>query len=421
MHELEQKGLHLDSKSIPKTSSAAIPRTSRLSAIDIQRGFIVILMAFAHSREYLTTEGYTNTKPGISPKWLGTEWVDLFHQLFVRTVAGGFCMTMGIGIYFLWQARLANHWESKRIAQYLFTRGSLLIFLQLSVLGFFNYITSGYFFINVGVLMMLGFCMMSAGGIMWLMDVIKHKDWASNKPVDVIFPLALISLLVLGAQLAMNHIDLHHPSLLQRMLLVGGDYLTSGNIEIQFNFLPLPWLTAVIFGLLVGKVIYKNHQKGMITLQKMVIAMLISWFILRTGLLMGLFNFGDYKIPVAGEQLNWISYFCMSKYPPSFDYFLWVLAINMQGIIIWNKLEQTRPKLMPLFTPFKTFGQCALFFFICHWYIYYGLSLVLPYRFTSPADIFGGWLLGLVVIFPICQAFRNFKMSKPAESLWRML
>lgn len=420
MYELEQKGLHLDSKSIPKSSTAVLPRTSRLSAIDIQRGLIVILMAFAHSREYLTTEGYTNTKPGVSPKWMGTEWVDLFHQLFVRTVAGGFCMTMGIGIFFLWQARLANHWEPKKIAQYLFTRGSLLIFLQLTVLGFFNFITTGIFYINVGVLMMLGFCMMSAGACMWLIDSVKNKPWAKNSPVDVIMPLAMISVLVLSTQLAMNHIDLQHPSLAQMMLLVGGDYFTTTNFEIQFNFVPVPWLTAVIFGLLVGKIIYKNHQQGMITLQKMVVAMLISWFILRTGLLAGWFTFGDYKIPSSGEQLNWISYFCMSKYPPSFDYFLWVLAINMQGIIIWNKIEHTKPKLMSLFTPLKTFGQCALFFFISHWYVYYGLSLIVGH-FTSPAGIFGGWLLGLIVLYPVCRAFRNFKMNKPAESLWRML
>lgn len=419
MYELEQKGLNLSAQ--PISESVAAPKTSRLSAIDIQRGIIIILMAFPHSREYMTVEGYTNTKAGISPKWLGTEWVDLFHQLFVRTVAGGFCMTMGIGIYFLWQARLANHNAPKKIAQYLFTRGSLLVFLQLSVIGFFNYITSGTFWINVGVLMMLGICMMSAGGIMWFIDSLKKTHWAQNRPVDIIVPLAIISGLVLGTQLAMNHINVEHPSFIQMMLLVGGEYLTPANIEIQFNFVPLPWLTAVVFGLLVGKIIYKNQQQGMKTLQKMVIAMLVSWFILRTGLLMGWFTFGDYKIPLDGEELNWISYFCMSKYPPSFDYFLWVLAVNMQGIILWNKLGQTKPKIMKLFTPFKTFGQCALFFFLIHWYVYYGLSLVIPHQFKSTADIFGGWLLGLIVVYPICLAFRNFKLNKPADSLWRML
>lgn len=393
----------------------------RMAAFDIQRGLIVVLMAFSHSREYLGADYYSNSYPGISPVWKGHAWIDVFYQLFVRLVAGGFFMTMGIGIYFLWQSRLKAGKTPSQIAQYLFSRGILLILLQMTVLELFQYVSEGYFFINAGVLMSLGFCMIGAAGCLWLIDVLQSKKYAKLIRFDIILPLALLLSLILINQLWMYHIDIKNPDFLQMLLLVGGEYTTRFNLELHINFTPLPWFTGTVFGLIIGRILFTQGQQGMKILQKIIFCLLITWLILRTGFLFNWITFGDYKFPAPGESISLMTYFCMTKYPPSLDYYLWVLAVNLQGIVWWNKLEVSSSRYLALLKPLNTFGQCALFFFVCHWYVYYGLSLFLNEKLSTPLEVFSGWIVGLIILYPICKAFRRFKMSKPADSLWRML
>ncbi|VEG91813.1 hypothetical protein [Legionella spiritensis] len=63
--------------------------TTRLEALDLQRGFIMILMAFSHCREYTGINNYSNIQSTGSPVWKGQYWLDLWQQMFVSTVAAG--------------------------------------------------------------------------------------------------------------------------------------------------------------------------------------------------------------------------------------------------------------------------------------------------------------------------------------------
>jgi len=392
----------------------------RLSAIDVQRGLIMVLMAFVHSREYLGLHKYGNVKMGVSPKWLGESWFDVFYQLVEPLAAGGFFLTMGIGIYFLWQARKSCGWQAKKITHYLFTRGALMVILQLTILHFFEYLSSPQYYFYIGVLMSLGFCMMGAACCMLFIDYlqnIRRVYWSA----DVVIPLAGIAIIVFGTQWAMYHIDVAHVTLGQMIAFVGGHYMTPAHIDVEIDFTPLPWFSATLFGLVVGKILYQNHQQGIVTLQKIVIGMLIAWFILRTGLLAGWFTFGDYKLPHANETLSIMSYWCFTKYPPSLGYYLWVLAINLQGIILWSRVENYSTKASNWLKPLKLFGQCALFFFLCHWFVYFGLSLLLNEKLTTPMTLLSGWLVGLIILYPLCKLFNRFKSRQEPDSFWRLL
>lgn len=116
-----------------------VSTSKRLGAMDMQRGMIMMLMAFSHSREYVSGDRYSNLGFNQSPTWHGNIWPDFIQQFFISTVAaGGFFMMMGVGMVFLFYARLKEGWSQEKICLYFLKRGALLIFIQLTLLQWFE-------------------------------------------------------------------------------------------------------------------------------------------------------------------------------------------------------------------------------------------------------------------------------------------
>lgn len=155
-------------------------------------------------------------------------------------------------------------------------------------------------------------------------------------------------------------------------------------------------------------------------LRRVTFSFFLTWFILRTANIYGLFNFGDYKIPSGNETLNWQAYLSVSKFPPSLCCFLWSWAINLAWILMWFKLEKHFTSILVLFKPLKVYGQSALFFFIGHWFVYFGLSLLLPGKLSSFPGLAIVWLVGLMILYPLCRVWYQFKSRQNKESIWRM-
>lgn len=396
-------------------------KSKRLACLDIQRGLIMALMAFSHSHEYIG-EPYSNTDPGISPSWLGHSYLDIFQQIAASIyVAAGFYMLMGIGMVFLWQARSRQGWQPKQIAHYFFIRGLVMIALQMTFLQLFQFISTGAFFIYAGVLMSLGLCMIATAAIMWLMAILRQHQWIKTEASELGVYTALILGLLLLCNLWMHHIDIHNMGFWALNILVGGEYVTRFHLAVNINFTALPWLPAVLFGIIIGHFTLKDLNKNLALLRNIALGMIALWLFLRYGLLAGWFTFGDFKVPLIHESLNWMAYFGMSKYPPCIDYFLFVLGANLATIVLWAKIESHRSHWLNWLNPLQKFGQCALFFFVCHWFVYLAIASLLPAKLESSTGIIACWLLGLVILYPICRVFHDFKMRQDADSLWRML
>ncbi|WP_131792969.1 heparan-alpha-glucosaminide N-acetyltransferase domain-containing protein [Legionella birminghamensis] len=398
-------------------------QASRFGALDIQRGMIMMLMAFSHGREYLGGEHYSNYHLDASPAWKGDFWLDFFQQVGVSSiVAGGFFMMMGIGIYFLWQSRLKEGYPPNEVWRYLMTRGAVMLTVQFTIMAVFETISSPHFYLYVGVLYGLGICMMLAACCLRLLESIKQTAWGkAYSTVDYWLPLVIAAGIIIINQLVMLQTQAADvsPGWGKIILLLGGTYTING-IDVDFDFMPFPWFPAVAFGLVIGKIISRRDDQSIKLLQWIAFSLLAAWFLLKTAYLQGSISWGDYKTLVSGEHLDWRSYFCSNKYPPSLSYFLFAWGINLLGILTWFKLENRLGHVPLLLQPLKTFGQCALFFFVCHWYVYYLISVLLPARLTSAGGLLGFWLIGLLLLYPACYFYRNFKMTKPKASLWRM-
>lgn len=393
---------------------------NRIHAIDIQRGFIMMVMALSHCREYIAAQIYANNDWDMPATWAGHSFLDFIELFFVNAVAPGFYMMMGMGIIFFHQSRLKDGWSEKKICRYLMVRGGLLILLQLTVLQLFEFVAEQRIYFYAGVLMTLGLCMIAAALCVYITSQLKTLSRSQSLPVDYLLPLALIVVITCIAQITVNHLQqgITQPSLWKILFILCGNYQSS--IELDINFTPLTWFPPVLFGLMMGQFMLAHREKIFNLMGSVALIFFSAWFLLRSANLLGWLTFGSYKTLPAGDSLSFTAYLCMSKYPPSLTYFLWTLGLNLAAIYGLSKIELHARHLSRLLDPIKLFGQCALFFFVLHWFVYFGLSLILPQKLTSAWEESAIWLTGLLILYPLCKTFNAFKLRQAKESFWRM-
>jgi uncharacterized membrane protein len=394
----------------------------RINAMDIQRGVIMILMAFSHCRDYVGVERYSNLDFATSPAWLGSSLLDIFHQIFVSTlVAGGFFMMMGISIVFLYQARLKEGWSLEKTCVYLIQRGCVLVLLQFTILQLFEFIAEQKIYLYVGVLFGLGIDMILASLCIYTIYKLKSLFAIKNSSIEYILPLTLILVITLSIQVFMTGLHNSYKELNFWIiaLITGGDSFHNG-FRLDFNFTPIPWFPAVAFGLMIGQLLFSYKEKSFKLILGIALSCLISWLIIRAANLYGIFHFGDYKFLASGDVVSPAAFFGMSKYPPSITYFLWAFAINLLGICLWQFAEKHFTSFIKLMNPIKIIGQCALFFFVVHWFVYYGISLFVTSHVATAPSIISLWLLGLIPLYLMCKRYNAFKLQQPQTSKWRM-
>lgn len=425
MHTEARASSNISSSMLLANDSIKTPNnTWRISAMDIQRGLIMILMALSHSREYIGIKHYSNYHYDVSPAWFGTSKLDFFQQVFVEIlVAGGFFMMMGVGMIFLLRARLKDGWSLEKTCCYLVQRGLMLLLIQFTILQLFEFIGEHKIYFYVGVLFGLGMDMIFASLCLYL--IYKFKSFFSSQQdlISYLFPLALIVIITLSIQKLMDNVYLHHaqPSIWMSIFVIGGDYMQCFGYDVDFDFMPIPWFPAVAFGLIIGQILYVHKEKSFFIILSMAFACLISFFLIRTANLHAWFNWGDYKHFAVGDVITPASYFSVSKYPPSIACFLWAFGINLLGICLWQLAEKYASSVIKFMSPVKIIGQCALFFFVVHWFLYFGISLLLPARLSNSKEIVLLWLLGIIPLYFMCKQYNKFKSRQPLTSKWRML
>src|SRR3954470_8856456 len=123
----------------PSSPTRAV--SGRVSSIDIMRGVVMLLMAIDHVRVYSGVPA-----GGPTPGVFFTRWITHF-------VAPAFCFFAGTGAFF--HGRKLG--DTGKLAQYLVTRGAVLVLLELTVIRIawtFNLAFDEY--ILFGVIWMLG-------------------------------------------------------------------------------------------------------------------------------------------------------------------------------------------------------------------------------------------------------------------------
>jgi hypothetical protein len=75
--------------------------------------------------------------------------------------------------------------------------------------------------------------------------------------------------------------------------------------------------------------------------------------------------------------------------------------------------------LKRFFKPLVVFGRAPLFFYLTHLFLYAGLGLWLAPDGTSIPKMYLYWLLGLLILYPLCLWYGQLKHRQPPHSILR--
>lgn len=366
-------------------------KTPRWLSIDALRGLIMVLMALDHANHFVAQKH----PPG--EHWGGSfpiyqDGISFITRLVTHLAAPGFFFLMGMGMYFFARSRREGGWSEWEIIRHFLVRGSILIFLQLTIINQAWKLGPGVFPDNyIGVLFALGGTMIIASLLLQL----KPINW-----------LILSGVLLIGTELL-------HPDPSQWGLSNPLGLLTlysGGSLEFWSNYPILTWLELVVFGLAFGCWLVADSAVAYKRALWLGLSFLVGFFLIRY-----LDGFGNIR-PRAGE--DWMDYLNVVKYPPSMAFSLMTMGLNL---IILAGFSWVADRWSRLLESLAVFGRVPLFFYVLHLYLYLILGSWLTPKGTNILVTYPYWVLGLVILYPLCQRYGRMKQGQSGDSVFRFL
>ncbi|MEZ4669486.1 MAG: heparan-alpha-glucosaminide N-acetyltransferase domain-containing protein [Anaerolineae bacterium] len=364
------------------------PRSQRLLPLDALRGLLMVLMALDHANA-LVAHGKL-----VPELWVGT-FPDyrgdslLFMTRFVTHLAApGFFFLMGAGMILFASSRHERGWTGWRIVRHFLLRGAVLIMLQFTLENAAWKLGEGLDVTYVGVLFALG-------GAMALGSLLL------SFPTGV--QLTLGTVLIAGTEILLpksGSAVVQYSPLLRLWLIPG---YTDG---IYALYPIMPWLGVTVLGMAYGRWLQRQPQRALRTVPILAMVALMSFVVVRA-----LNGFGNIR-PVHGA--DWIAFLNLVKYPPSIVFLL--MALGLDGLLL-GVLVLVQGWIAH---GLAIFGRAPLFFYLAHLYLYALLGLLISPNGTPVRMMYPYWLLGLIILFPLCWVFGPFKQARSAESWWRL-
>jgi uncharacterized membrane protein len=324
-----------------------------------------------------------------------TRWV-------THLCAPGFFMLMGAGMVWLAQARARDGWTPARIRRFFITRGVVLLAIQQFIenpawlLGIVS-VAPGAFvepptiggstdgvFVVLLVVSALGFSMIFWGLLFRLPGALVATmtgaafiaGWSVTPPpsdIATLFPVPL------------------------RIFFVPGN---TAPVSVVYSW--VPWLVPAGLGVLLGRAVLAAPGRTRMALPWVGLAAVGAFVVLRA------LGVGDYHPPGAG----FIGFMNLTKYPPSLDFLLATLGVNLLLVPVL-----ARPSVAE---PLEVFGRSPLFFYLLHLYVFGALSWAFP-RGTTWSVTYLVWAVAVAAMYPACRWYAAFKARKPIASFWRLL
>jgi uncharacterized membrane protein len=183
-----------------------------------------------------------------------------------------------------------------------------------------------------------------------------------------------------------------------------------GDAALWSNYPVLAWLELVTFGLAFGHWLRADAKHAYSRAWKLGVAFLLAFVVVRS-----LDGFGNIRPRMSN---SWIDFLNPVKYPPSMAFTLMTMGANL---ILLSALSRAREGVQRLLQPLAVFGRAPLFFYLLHLFLYAGIGFLLAPDGTSIPAVYPLWLLGLLVLFPLCLWYGGFKHRQSPGSILRFL
>ena len=312
-----------------------IAKKERFVALDVLRGLTMVIMALDHSRDFFALDWvyYAPTEIAITNlEVFFTRWITHF-------AAPVFMFLAGIGLFFASGRRTKNELASLAIS-----RGLWLIFLELTIVGFFWSFNSEFLTTpKVAVLFAIGVSMICVGLLIYL-------------------PKPLIGVIAVSMVVGHNLLDGISPesfgsySWAWMLFHVNGSFFI-GDIEVRVIYPFVPWIGVMALGYLFGPVTKMARVERKKIFLFTGLALVVFGFLLRYANFYGdLVPWSYYPDPVE----TFMSFMNFTKYPPSLIYLSVLIGIAMILMSLFDR------DLGAWSNPLRDFGQVPFFFYVIH-------------------------------------------------------
>ncbi|MBN9385348.1 MAG: DUF1624 domain-containing protein [Chitinophagaceae bacterium] len=383
----------------------------RIYSIDIARGLVMIIMALDHTRDLMHTDALIH-----SPTDLKTTTPILFFTRWITHLcAPSFVFLSGTSAWLSMQRR-ADAGDSRR---FLFSRGVFLVVLDLTIVNFcvwydihfrtflFQVIAAiGFGFIGLAFLYKLS---PKTLGIIGLVIIFLH---------DLLLRLPMVSNPVLqfaGAS------------------LFGGGLIKLGGTTLLFGYPILPWLGIMLAGFALGPQFTLPYEIRRRHLRHLGTIALGLFVLLRA-------------VNIYGDPVRWsvqknpmytfMSFFDVSKYPPSLLYTLIMLGLLLLFLSFIEEKENALTRIA------SVYGKVPMFYYLIHWNLIHLLMLAMVFLQGFRADqlVFGTfqfgrppgsgislpfvylvWLCVVASLYPLCVWYGRYKALHPEKRWLRYL
>lgn len=380
---------------------------NRIESLDLLKGIVMIIMALDHTRDYFNASAFLFSPSDPTKSTLGI----FFTRFITHFCAPTFCFLAGVSAFMVGKRK-----SKKDLSLFLIKRGIWLIFIELTVVTFGWQFDLQFRINGTAVIAMLGLSMIILSALIYL-------------PRN--FLIASCCVIIFGHNL-LDNISISNnflwASIHQQEIISYPD-----GFKFYIDYPIIPWFAVMALGYCFGTFYDKSFDsnKRKRVFSTIGLSAVALFFVLRA-------------IDIYGDKIHWtnyaniqmtiMSFFQISKYPPSLLYLLITLGFML---LFLAYSENLKGRVVSFCT---TFGRVPFFYYIIHLYIIHMLAaifaklsgygwklLVLPdwilelptvkgYGF-SLSVVYVVWICVIGITYPLCKWYDSYKMRHP-EKKW---
>ncbi|WP_027138864.1 DUF1624 domain-containing protein [Gaetbulibacter saemankumensis] len=334
----------------------SLVKSSRIESIDILRGIVMVIMALDHVRDFFHYGSFTG-----DPTNLETTTPILFFTRFITHYCAPVFVFLAGTSAFLYGVKKPK----QELFKFLFSRGIWLILLEIVLNNLLWKFDIYYSRVILQVIWAIGFSMFSLSFLIYLPKKI----------------LLLVGILIVFGHNALDSITaegntftsiiwyaLHQPN----MVTISPEY------SVGIFYPVLPWIGVMILGYNFGYLYKSDYDSSRRTKWLLLLGFgaTVLFFIVR-----GINRYGD-LVPWSVQRnftYTILSFFNVTKYPPSLAYVLITLG---PSILLLYGLEKIKNNITNFFL---VFGRVPLFYYFLHIFVIH-ISAILGLIITG-----GNW------------------------------
>lgn len=379
--------------------------TTRLESIDALRGLMMILMALDHVRDYLGNTAFDYTSYEVK-----TNIVLFFTRWITNLCAPTFIFLVGVSMYLALKAGKTK----KELRFFLVTRGVWMIVADFFIMHVAWTFSFDFSVIEFDVLTVTGASMILLSLLIFL-------------------PRFLLFVLCAGVLVSHNLLDGHDLNWLKTWnWLHSPEHFVMTVFQQQVNVYPwyvmIPWVFIPGLGYLFGS------TYDLPTREQSKRLMLLGGMCLTTFFIARYINFyGDPNPWVLSKNMSIsiFSFLNVTKYPPSLLYFLITLGLSFFILALFDRYNNHFINVL------SVYGKTPFTFYVLHVFVIHTIALMLAYVNFGPAamrlymnvkfisfdptvlnltpygygiyTVYSIWLFVVVLFYPFCKWYGNFK------------